>query len=241
MTLRVGRSALRSHTALTVAVWVLFLLPIAGRAQTPGDAATAQVDSAAIQVPEVEPAPSLPFFATLGVGWGHRRDGCALCASPLDDASFTGHLSLGRPLGKGFAIGLDATVWMRGRPGTPLAADTTGVATPTTLATMLGNATVTTSYQLGYVWVKGGAGFAWGHQDLETVPVDEDPVILRAAGKGVGYSLGGGIKLPVHPLISLAFFGNWNVGTYDMSTDNGVVARGSRHAYYELGFGVTLR
>ncbi|NNM34128.1 MAG: hypothetical protein HKO53_13725 [Gemmatimonadetes bacterium] len=225
-----------------VAGGALCLAPALAHGQSLGDTTTVPVDSAAFQVaPAPDPGPSLPVFATLGLGWGNRRDGCTLCASPLDDASFTGHLSLGRPMGRGFGIGLDASVWRRGRPGTPLGADSTGVATPTTLSTMLGNASVTASYQAGYVWAKAGAGFAWGHQDLETVPVGEDPVILRASGKGIGYSLGGGVKIPVHPLVALAFFGNWNVGTYDMSTENGVVARGSRHAYYELGVGVTLR
>ncbi len=185
--------------------------------------------------------PTLPFFATLGVGYGARRDGCSLCASPLDNESFTGHLSVGRPLGAGLALGLDVSVWMRGRPGTPVAADSTGAPTPTSLSTMLGNASVTASYQVGYAWVKAGTGFAWGFQDIEEPAQGADPEILRAKGKGIGYSLGGGIKLPVHAMVALAAFGNWNVGTYDMNTVNGVVARENRHAYYEVGFGVTIR
>lgn len=242
MTSGAGRSPSRAATRSTSAVLALCLAAVPAMGQSTADTGTVVADSTALEEAlAAEPGPSLPLFATLGVGWGSRQDGCSLCASPLDDASFTGHLSLGRPLGRGFAIGTDASVWMRGRPGTPQTGDSTGVSTPTTLSTMLGNASVTVSYQASYVWAKAGAGFAWGHQDLETAPVGEEPAILRATGKGIGYTLGGGIKVPVHSLVALAFFGNWNVGTYDMSTENGVVARGSRHAYYELGFGVTLR
>ena len=55
------------------------------------------------------------------------------------------------------------------------------------------------------------------------------------------YSLGGGVTLPLASMVSLAFFGNWNVGTYDLASPEGVLERDSRHEYLELGFGLTIR
>ena len=183
----------------------------------------------------------LPVFVTLGLAYGQRKDGCRLCASPLDDKSFSGHLSVGKLLGNGVGVGVDASVWRRGRPGTPGPADSTGVPVGTNLSNMLGNVSVTASYQIWHSWVRAGAGFAWGRQDLEELNEAGETIVLTASGKGVGYSLGAGLMLPVHPMVGLALFANWNAGQYDMATVNGVVARETKHRYYEIGFGVTLR
>lgn len=218
--------------ALTL-VWIALLPPKDLDAQLPDDSVAA---------PSADRAePSLPVFVTLGVGYGVRTDPCTLCASPLDDESFTGHLSVGRPLGRGLAVGIDGSVWMRSRPGTPGPADSTGAAAPSSLGTMLGNASLTASYQVSVVWLRAGAGFAWGLQDVETAGTAGDPAVVRASGKGIGYTLGAGLKLPVSRLISIAFFGHWNAGRYDLATPTEIVARESWHRYYELGFGVTLR
>lgn len=228
--------------ARVLGVSVLFLgvlglsaLPLMGQA-VPDSAAAADT----ILAEDVAP-PGLPVFLTLGLGFGQRKDGCTLCSSPLDDKSFTGHLSLGRHLAKGIGIGVDVSAWRRGRPGTPGPADSTGVPVATNLSNMLGNASVTASYQVWYSFVRVGAGFAWGHQDVEELNESGEPLVLRASGKGIGYSFGGGLMLPVHPMISLAVFGNWNAGRYDLSSVNGVMARDSRHRFYEVGFGLTLR
>ncbi|MGI9628146.1 MAG: hypothetical protein ACR2QM_15020 [Longimicrobiales bacterium] len=190
---------------------------------------------------DVPPPPGLPVFVTLGFGFGQRKDGCSLCGSPLDTKSFTGHLSVGRHLTGGLGIGVDVSAWRRGRPGTPAPADSTGVPVGVTLTNMLGNASVTASYQFWHAFARVGAGFAWGHQDIEEPGEADDVVVLRASGKGIGYSVGGGLMLPVHSLVSLVAFGNWNAGQYDLNSVNGVLARESKHRYYEVGVGVTIR
>lgn len=232
-----GMSAGRDLRLLVLVAGVLSVASPPLLAQAAPDSAAA---GDTLIAAEIQP-PGLPVFLTLGLGFGQRKDGCVLCSSPLDDKSFTGHLSLGRPLGKGIGVGVDVSAWRRGRPGTPGPADSTGVPVATNLSNMLGNASVTASYQVWHSFVRVGAGFAWGHQDLEELDEAGEPVVVRASGKGIGYSLGGGLMLPVHPMISLAVFGNWNAGRYDLSSVNGVMARDSQHRFYEVGFGLTLR
>ena len=234
----VGPKTKTLYAGATLATSIL-LLGVDGAglsAQVPTDAAA---DST--QLAEAPVAPGLPIFFTLGLGFGQRQDGCTLCASPLDDQSFTGHVSVGKYLTKGLGLGLDASVWRRGRPGTPGAPDSTGVATPTTLSNMLGNASVTLSYEVWHIFARAGGGFAWGSQDLEELNDQDEAVVIRASGKGIGYSLGGGFTIPVHPMIAVAFFGNWNAGQYDLTSINGVAERDAKHQFWEVGFGVTLR
>lgn len=218
-------------SSLFVILWTA-LLPGSLRAQpvVPADSTS-----------EVLAPAGLPIFLTLGLAYGKRTDDCTLCESPLDNKSFSAHLSLGKRLPKGLGVGLDASVWKRGRPGTPGPADSTGAATPTSLSNMLGNASVSLSYQIWHAWVRGGTGIAWGHQDQEEPGEEESPVVVRASGKGVGYSFGGGLKLPLHPMIALAVYGNWNAGTYDLTSIRGVIERDTQHRFWEIGIGITLR
>lgn len=186
-------------------------------------------------------AAGLPVFATLGLGYGLRWSDCALCASPEDNESFSGHLGVGRPLGHGLGVGLDVSVWRRTRPGPPSAADSSGARAGTRLSNMLGNASLSFSYHIAFAYVRAGGGLAWGHQDQELTNGEAEPVVARASGVGIGYSAGAGFTLPVHSVISLVFFGNWNYGTYDMASPEGVVLRGASHRYLELGVGLTAR
>jgi hypothetical protein len=42
-------------------------------------------------------------------------------------------------------------------------------------------------------------------------------------------------------VVSLAFFGNWNVGHYDMVSPQGLTERDAMHEYLEFGVGVAVR
>lgn len=192
-------------------------------------------------VPTVVASGGLPVFLTVGIGYGRRSDPCAYCTSPDNTDSFSGHVSLGRYLGHGIGVGVDASVWRRGHPGSPAAPDSAGVQAPTTLSNTLGNASFTFSYQIWHLFVRGGGGVAWGQQDLEDSDADGDPVVVRAKGLGIGYSVGGGITLPLAGAASVVFYGNWNVGRYDMMSPTGVLGRDVQHDYIELGMGLTIR
>lgn len=188
----------------------------------------------------VEAAPvGLPIFGTLGFAFGQRRDGCALCPSPDDDQSFAAHLSVGKYLVYGIGVGVDASLWRRSRPaGFADPEDPEGG--PATLTNTLGNASIVFSWQAWHVFARAGGGLAWGAQDGAGTG-DEAETVVSSTGMGVGYTVGGGITLPLHPMISLAFFGNYNVGQYDLTEPSGVVVRDTRHEVLELGIGVTIR
>ena len=179
----------------------------------------------------------LPIVLTVGMGYGQRFDPCAHCTNPQNVQSFTGHLGLGKYLWRGLAVGVDASVWRRSHPGTPPAADSLGTATPTKLMNQLGNVSLSFSYEAWHVFVRGGVGVALAQQDIQDLAGD----VSSASGMGVGYSVGGGVMVPLASMVSLVFFGNWNAGGYDLSTPSAMIERGVRHEYVELGFGLTTR
>lgn len=197
-------------------------------------------ETAPVDTTVVQPVPAgLPVFATVGFAFGQRRDGCALCPSPDDDQSFAAHLSVGKYLAYGLGVGVDASMWRRSRPaGFADPEDPEGG--PATLTNTLGNASVVFSWQAWHVFARAGGGLAWGAQDGVGTGDDADTVV-SSTGMGVGYTVGGGITLPLHPMISLAFFGNYNVGQYDLTDPVGIVMRDTRHEVLELGIGVTIR
>ncbi|MFC1660435.1 hypothetical protein ACFL3S_03065 [Gemmatimonadota bacterium] len=236
----------RIHSAWQRGIWPLSLLGIAALlhaapldAQEPPDTASA-ADSLTTEA-TLPQGLQLPVYAVLGVGFGNRSDACVLGGSPRDNKSFTAYLSGGKPLGKGVGVGLDVSFWRRGRPGTPGATDEEGAPVAASLANMLANASVSFSYRVWQVFVRAGGGLAWGSQDLEVELGDGMIGTHTASGWGVGYSVGGGITVPVASVVSLAFFGNWNVGHYDMISPMGLQERGAKHEYVELGVGVALR
>ncbi|MFQ5537555.1 MAG: hypothetical protein ACE5GJ_08905 [Gemmatimonadota bacterium] len=202
-------------------------------------------------------ASRLPASLLLGVGFGRRSDPCAVCPSPENTDSFTGHVSLSRPLGHGFGVGVDGSVWRRSHPGPLGAPDSTGVPSPTKLGSTLGNVSVTFSFEIWQLFFQAGGGVAWASQDL--VPGGGVATVggaggaaageggsgaaatVTASGLGVGYTVGGGFVLPVAPPVSLVFFANLNAGSYDLATPYEVVERGARHRYLEVGIGVAAR
>jgi len=117
----------------------------------------------------------------------------------------------------------------------------TAIAGPVALSNRLGNASLSLSWQVWRLWVRGGGGLAWAYQDIEGVDEEGEAMVERASGKGIGYSFGGGLTLPLAGAISLALFGNYNFGTYDLVSQAGVVECGVTHEYLELGFGLTIR
>lgn len=197
-------------------------------------AADAEPDSAVTVVADV---PGSPLIFTLGIGYGERLDACVRCTNAADVQSFTGHVSVGKYLVGGLGVSMDVSVWRRAHPGPLGALDSLGVAIPTSLVSQLGNASVSFSYQVWHVFTRAGVGLAWGNQDV----VNTDGDVVAASGKGVGYSLGGGITLPVASMVSLVFFGNWNAGGYDLATSQEVLERGVKHEFAEIGIGITLR
>ena len=237
----------RTKIAGCVVMWTLLILslgiPSGLAAQAPSDPMRASdsisvVDSLS---PGLKRKRDLPVFLVLGLGYGSRNDECVLCESPEDNKSFTGHLSLGRPLGQGFGVGLDVSVWRRGRPGTPLPADSTGVPGETSLANTLGNLSVSFSYDFWHLYLRAGGGLAFGGQDLETTDANGNPLVHTASGWGIGYSAGVGLTVPVASIVSLSFFGNWNVGLYDMISPRGLTERQARHEFMEFGAGLAIR
>lgn len=235
-TRRIGEAESLSRTVLVLLAMALSSLPV-GTRKLSGQDTIPVPDSSVVE----DASGGLPIFLTLGMGYGQRSDPCTNCPSPDDTDSFTGHLSLGRYLGYGLGIGIDASVWKRGHPGPPAAADSAGVQAPTTLSNMLGNASLTLSFQLWRFFVRGGGGLAWVRQDLAGTDADGEPIIVTASGLGIGYSVGGGITLPLGGMASIAFFGNWNVGQYDLMSPTAVLERDAKHEYLELGMGITLR
>lgn len=234
-----GAGGMVTWTSVILSLWFPFELA----AQTPSDPSRAS-DSISVAdslSPDPERKGGLPVFLVLGLGYGSRNDACVLCESPEDNKSFTGHLSLGRPLGYGFGVGLDVSVWRRGRPGTPLPPDSTGVPGETSLANTLGNLSVSFSYDFWHLYLRAGGGLAFGSQDLETTDANDNPLIHTASGWGVGYSAGLGLKIPVASVVSLSLFGNWNVGHYDMISPQGLTERQARHQFLELGAGLAIR
>lgn len=143
-------------------------------------------------------------------------------------------MSIGKYVWRGLAVGLDGSLWKRAHPGVP---DTLGGGSTTSLVNQLGNASLSFSYQTWHVFVRAGVGLALGYQDIQS----SSGSVTRASGKGIGYSFGGGVTLPIASLISLAFFANWNAGSYDLSTAEALIERGVKHKYIEVGFGLTLR
>ena len=228
---RIRRQGL-AVVAGSVAAIALAFSPLT--AQTPAD-------SASVADSLTAPGLTLPVTVVLGVGYGERSDECFLCDSPENNKSFTGYLSIGRPLGHGLGISLDASVWMKGRPGTPGAVDENGVPTPSSLRNMLGNLSASVFLEVWQVWVRAGGGMAFGSQDLEMTAADGSMAVHTARGFGVGYSAGAGFTIPLASVASLAVFGNYNVGTYDMVSPQGLTERGARHEYLELGIGVSAR
>lgn len=220
---------------------ILFPSSLAG--QVSGENPPRQnADSVPDSIPQDAPSvKKLPVYAVLGLGYGSRNDACVLCESPNDNKSFTGHLSVGRPLGYGFGVGLDLSVWRRARPGTPLPADTSGVPGETALANTLGNLSISFSYDIWHLYVRAGGGLAYGAQDLEATDANGNLMVHTASGWGVGYSAGIGLTVPVASVVSVAFFGNWNVGRYDMISPQGLTERAAAHEYLEFGVGVAIR
>ena len=157
-----------------------------------------------------------PVHAVLGLGYGMRSDDCVLCESPDENKSFSGYLGVTRPLWKGLGVGLDVSVWMRGRPGTPGPLDGEGVPEPTKLSNMLGNLSVSVTYDVWHVFARVGAGLSFGSKDLEMENPQGDIIVHTASGFGPGISAGGGVTIPIASPVSLAIFGNWNMGQYDM-------------------------
>jgi opacity protein-like surface antigen len=184
---------------------------------------------------------AIPVHVVLGFGYGMRNDECVLCESTEEDRSFSAHVSIVRPLWHGFGVGIDASAWRKGRPGTPGALDAEGVPESTSLANMLGNLSVSFSYDYWHLFVRAGAGISFGSQDLEMENQEGDIIVHTASGWGPGYSVGGGVTLPVASVVSLAFYANYNVGQYDMVSPQGVTERRAKHQYLELGVGVALR
>jgi hypothetical protein len=199
-------------------------------------------DSLAAQDSLAGPPPlQLPVHGILGLGYGMRSDACVLCDSPDEDSSFSAYLGVIRPLFKGLGVGLDISVWRKTRPGTPGAPDPEGIPEPMPLANMLGNISVSFSYEYWHLFARAGAGVAYGSKDLEMENLAGDVIVHRASGWGPGFSLGGGFGIPVASMVSLAFYGNLNVGQYDMVSPQGLIERDARHQYLELGVGVTVR
>ena len=182
-----------------------------------------------------------PVYAVLGFGYGMRSDGCVLCESPEEDRSFSAYLGVVRPLWNGVGVGLDVSVWRRGRPGTPGPLDGDGIPEPTSLANMLGNLSVSVSYDFWHFFARAGAGLAFGSKDLEMENPEGAIIVHTASGWGPGYPAGAGVLVPVASMVSLAIYGNWNVGHYDMVSPQGLIERSARHQYLEVGFGVAMR
>jgi hypothetical protein len=183
----------------------------------------------------------MPVTVVLGMGYGQRSDECFLCDSPENNKSFTGYLSVGRPLAHGLGLSLDTSLWIKGRPGTPGAVDENGVPTPSSLMNILANLSASVFYEFWHFYLRAGAGMAFGSQDLEMSAADGSMAIHTASGFGVGYSAGAGLTIPIASVAHLAVFGNWNVGTYDMVSPQGLTERGARHEYLEVGIGVSAR
>lgn len=219
---------------------------VSGQAVPDSLAATAAEDEALAGAAAEQAEPALPapaFFFGAGGGYGLRFDPCAQCTSVENTESFTGHVSFGTYLAGGLGVGVNASAWRRGHPGVPTVAEEvegeedSGGLQPTSLVNQLTNVSLTFSYQAWHTFVHAGVGVALARQDVQA----EDDTVSSATGKGIGYTVGGGILLPIAGPASLMFFANWNHGRYDLATPEAILQRGVTHDYAEMGFGVTIR
>lgn len=213
--------------------------PATGQAAA-GAAADTLADAQATAVSQAVPAESaggLPIFVTAGMGFGQRFDPCAQCPSPDNIESFTAHVSLGKYMVPDLALGVDASVWRRGHPGAPMGADSTTAGTPVALVNQLGNASLVASFETWQVFFRLGVGVAIGRQDVQ----DDQGVVSTGTGLGVGYTFGAGASVPLVSMVSLAFFLNYNVGSYDLTSPTAVLERDVRHEFLEMGFALTMR
>jgi len=106
---------------------------------------------------------------------------------------------------------------------------------------MLGNASVSLSYQIWHIFVRGGGGIAFGKQDLEFLNPTGELAIHTASGLGIGYSVGAGFTIPLASFVSMAVFGNWNAGFYDLVSPQGLTERSASHQWLEFGVGLGVR
>jgi hypothetical protein len=196
-------------------------------------------DSAALADTAVsKPASSrLPVYLTVGLAFGRRFDACALCADTANIDSFSGRLELGKYLGHGLGVGVEANVWRKGVPG-PMGADSTGADAPTTLSNTVGNGSLIFSWQVWHLWAQAGGGLAF--EGIDFIPAGSSTAD-HAKGIGVGYTVGVGASLPVAGPLGVAFYANYSAGRYDLSSPTEVVRRNVRHDYLEAGMGITLR
>lgn len=179
------------------------------------------------------------FFLTVGIAQAVRWGDCPLCAPTEDANSFTGHLRIGRSLTGGLGMGVAISVWRQRRPSLVQPADTAGI-TPQ-LTTTLGNASLSFSYQLWQLYARAGAGLGFGSYDIEEVDEAGAVTLVSATGLGVGYSLGGGLDIPVSGPVAVTMFGNWNVGFYDLNAKGKRLASNTRHDFFEFGLGLSIR
>lgn len=201
-----------------------------------------QADAQGILTPEtvaLEEDGASSLFFTLGIAHAVRWGDCPLCAAVEDDDSFTAHMRIGRTLTGGLGMGVAFSVWRQRRASLVQPADTAGI-TPQ-LTTMLGNASLSLSYQLWQFYAQAGAGLGFGSYDLEEVAESGDVTLVSANGLGVGYSLGGGVDIPVSGAVAVTMFGNWNVGFYDLNAGGERLAPGTRHDFFEFGLGLSIK
>lgn len=186
-----------------------------------------------------------PVGIILGLGWGMRSDDCTGCGDPENLSSFGVHLSLTKPLVAGLGVGLDISGWQRGHPAPAGATRPDEEPDPTALPSLtnrLGNASVVFSYRTGPLYLRGGVGVALAWADVVEDDGGTGPGVIRtASGKGVGFTGGGGLLLPLSGNLGLAFYANWNYGRYDLTSPTTVVARDAAHEVLELGVGVAFR
>lgn len=227
---------------------LLLQLPLEVAGQAPPVPAVADSATAASPAMAAAQASAPPVGIVLGIGWGMRQDDCIGCAEAANTDSFSGHLSITRPLLAGVGVGLDASVWQRGHPAPAGAVrpddgggDAGDGADPPGLTNRLANLSVVFSYQAGVLYLRGGVGGAFGWADMVEDDGNGGGIIATASGKGVGFTAGGGLLLPVAGKLGLAFYANWNYGTYDLTSPTAVVARDVTHEYLELGVGIAFR
>jgi hypothetical protein len=225
-------------TVLRILIAVLMLAPIRLSAQATG-ASTAAPDSlppegGAIDVPTAKSGRAGPYLL-LGGAYSQRRDGCPFCSGLDDDDNFTGHLRVGRHLGAGFGLGLDASVWRRSRSDVVSDGETTE--SETQLQTLLGNLSLSLNYRIWQLYLHAGGGLAYGRVDLPD-PANEGGPLRAASGLGIGYSAGAGIGLPMAGPVSLTLFANWNVGRYDLISQGFTMASDIEHRFLEVGLGL---
>ncbi len=235
---------------------LLFAIGAPGlHAQAAADSVPAADAASAVDPALAVPVGGLPVSLRVGLAWGVRTDPCVACADPQNLSSFSGHLGISKPISGGLGIGLEASVWQRGHPN-PLAVATPGEGegegeaeapagaaadTIPALVNRLANLSVAFSYQVRYLYLRAGVGAALGWSDVAEDDGEGNITVARASGAGVGYTVGGGLVLPLAGPVGIAFFANWNAGSYDLNSTSAVVARGARHEYLEMGVGLSVR